>query len=106
MFRNQIGDLVPRMGCDIWVQILKRRLREEYPNNKVVVCDVRFPNEIRGLEGEGAMIVCVRSNIESNKFGDHVSENALDGMAFEHVIENTGTLDELYVKVLILKFYY
>jgi hypothetical protein len=113
------GTEVCRRGFhdDIWVASLENKLRNV--GTDVVISDCRFPNEFDTIKNLGGIIVRVKrspdpewhlhakgalaGNIEDilmlKEFGIHESEWAWYGLEVDHIIDNTGTLDELYAKV-------
>lgn len=84
----------------IWVDSLVARYRGE----NTVISDTRFVNEIKTIRDQGGKIVLVkREDIPSREqmqaSGAHQSEWDWIGCSFDHVIENTGTLEDLDIKV-------
>lgn len=81
---------------NLWVDVAKRRVIALLElGEKVVIDDMRFPNEfemVREIEGLCAA-VARPSAVESS---GHASEGALDDNVFDVVIENTGTLEQLW----------
>jgi len=73
-------------------------------HDRFVVTDVRFPNEVRRLRERGGVVVRLRrpSAEQSDAASLHASETALDAMpddAFDRVVMNDGTLDDLAERV-------
>jgi hypothetical protein len=73
----------------------------------VVVADIRFPNEIELLRSMGGKMIRIRrpgncSHLPT-ELGKHSSETAIDNMpdsAFDYIIQNDGTLEDLQNTVL------
>lgn len=64
------------------------------PRVKIVITDVRFPNEIEMLKQFGGTIVkVVRNKIQLD---NHMSELSIDNLNADIIIFNSGTKDELY----------
>jgi len=101
---------------DIWIASLENKLRNSQDN--IVISDCRFPNEIRSIKSAGGQVVWVKRGelpewydlaVESNLGGFnhmktaypdvHVSETAWVGTNFDAVIDNNGTLDDLYYQI-------
>ena len=104
---------------DMWIASLENKLRKS--NGNVVITDCRFPNEVRAIKNAGGIVVRVvrgpvpewyetlvsmqgqaTSGIKANymkQFNVHASEWEWVGSEFDAVIENNGTLEELYTKV-------
>jgi len=99
---------------DIWIASLEHRLQSTKDN--VVISDCRFPNEIRAIRNSGGQVIwvqrgdlpewydlAVRANSNDAKAreelvskGIHASETAWVGTAFDQVIDNNTTIEQLY----------
>ena len=93
-----------------------------------MISDCRFPNEIKAIKSAGGKVIRVTRGSEPawyeaalsvnrgangnstwaisqrklEKFGVHASETAWVGTRFDLVLDNNGTLDELYQQVMNL----
>jgi hypothetical protein len=92
--------------ADVWVRALLGSIPE---TGNVFLSDLRFYNEFAALKADGW--TCVKlihtSSLERVGTGSngHRSEQELDSMpdtAWDHVIENNGTLEEFYDRLDIL----
>jgi hypothetical protein len=101
---------------DIWIASLENKLRNS--KDHVVISDCRFPNEIKSIKDAGGKIVWVKRGelpdwyelaIAANQGHNwavqdlkmrkiHASETAWVGTAFDQIIENNSTIDELYAQ--------
>lgn len=105
------GTEVCRQGFhdDIWIASLENKLRST--TDDVVISDCRFPNEILAIRRAGGTVIRVIRGTDPEWFhcahhqpskmpelypGVHASEYSWANTKFDHVIENNGTLDELY----------
>ena len=99
---------------DIWIASLENKLRNS--KDHVVISDCRFPNEIASIRNAGGKIVWVKrgelpewydlaidanlgSVVAANELKMkkiHASETSWVGTQFDAVIDNNGTIDELY----------
>jgi len=99
---------------DIWIASLENKLRNS--KDHVVISDCRFPNEISSIKNAGGQIVWVQrgelpdwydiavdanrgSNVALNELKRlkiHASETAWVGTTFDAIIDNNGTIDDLY----------
>ena len=82
------------LGENIWVDTAFSRVSSD----KIVVTDVRFPNEVAGIRSRGGTVV----RVERPRVGprnDHPSETSLIGYNFDIFINNDGTLEDLHRKV-------
>lgn len=102
---------------DIWIASLEARLRNSKDN--IVISDCRFPNEIRAIKQAGGQVVWVQRgelpswHIMASKanngdafaaeklksLGIHASETAWVGTNFDYIVDNNGTVDELYKRI-------
>jgi hypothetical protein len=122
---QQWGTEVCRKGFhdDIWIASLENKLRNS--KDDVVISDCRFPNEIRAIKQSGGLVVRVVRGPEPEwydaavsrnrgpdgnstwalsgrrlaQLGVHDSETAWVGTQFDVVLDNNGTLDDLYQQV-------
>lgn len=104
---------------DIWIASLENKLRKF--NSDVVITDCRFPNEVQAIKNAGGIVFRVKrgpdpewyetlvsmqgratTGIKADymkQFNVHASEWEWVGSDFDLVLENNGTLEELYDKV-------
>ena len=108
---------------DIWIASLENKLRAS--TDDIVISDCRFPNEIAAIKKAGGRVVRVVRGAEPvwynsavsvnrgangnstwalsqrklEKLGIHASETAWVGTEFDAVLDNNGTLDDLYQQV-------
>jgi len=121
------GTEVCRRGFhdDIWIASLENKLRNS--QDKVVVSDCRFPNEIKAIKSQGGIVVRVvrgpepswlehaknymagnrnprfalgKRHLDSTNI--HASEYSWINTEFDAVLDNNGTLDDLYNQVTSL----
>jgi hypothetical protein len=116
------GTEVCRKGFhdDIWIASLENKLRTTKDN--VVISDCRFPNEIASIKRAGGKVIRVvrgpepewydaaisfnrgakgnttwaLSERKLKQLGIHASETSWVGTKFDHVIDNNGSIQELY----------
>jgi len=116
------GTEVCRKGFhdDIWIASLENKIRNS--KDHVVISDCRFPNEIQSIRNAGGKIIWVQRGalpdwyetaVEANKGSNiaindlkmrkiHASETAWVGTDFDSIIDNNGSLDDLYTQVRTL----
>ena len=111
---------------DIWIASLENKLRNS--TDDVVISDCRFPNEIAAIKQSGGLVVRVvrgpepewydaavsrnrgpdgnatwsLSGRKLEQLGVHDSETAWVGTRFDVVLDNNGTLDDLYQQIMHL----
>lgn len=106
----------------LWIASLENKLRKT--TDDVVISDCRFSNEIESIRKSGGLVVRVRRGPEPDWYehavnynagdrrigwaigrsyleraGVHASEYSWAGTEFDYVIENNGTLEQLYQQV-------
>ena len=99
---------------DIWIASLENKLRTS--KDSVVISDCRFPNEIQAIKHAGGKIVwvqrgtlpdwydiAVNANLGHNYAVQelkmrkiHASETAWVGTDFDVILDNNGSIDDLY----------
>ena len=102
---------------DIWIASLEARLRNSKDN--IVISDCRFPNEIKAIKEAGGKVIWVqRGELPSwhimagkanngdafaaeklKSLGIHASETAWVGTNFDYIVDNNGTVDDLYNRI-------
>ncbi len=95
---TQVGrDLINK---NIWVDLLMSDM-DVSDNSDFVISDCRFPNEAEAIKAAGGQVWrVVRPGIEAAN--QHISEHALQGYEFDHVVFNDGTIEDLSSKVFNL----
>ena len=83
---------------DVWIRAAKRRVEAALEAGRsVVLPDVRFINEVEAVRSWGGVVWRVKR--DAAPVHAHVSELELNGYAFDGVVENNGTMEELYRQV-------
>jgi hypothetical protein len=82
-------------GEDFWVDYA---LNSIVDGTKVVIADVRYPNEANAIKVLGGKVFRVERDGVGPANG-HASENALEGYEFDGTIHNWGTIEGLYSDV-------
>ncbi|NDV52913.1 hypothetical protein [Salipiger sp. PrR003] len=96
---NEIRNLI---YSDIWVEIACSKVRRHLEaGRKVVIDDIRYPNEIAMLQYMfGARLQTLKiegADHDEKDFSDaHPSELPLPDAMFSHVLRNDGTVDQLH----------
>jgi hypothetical protein len=112
------GTEVCRTGFhdDIWIAALENRLRQR--TGHTVISDVRFPNEVSSIRNAGGHIVWIKRGADPEwcdtliemrqnstlgictdymrQFNVHASEWAWVGTKFDAVVDNNGSVEQLY----------
>lgn len=83
--RNLIGE-------DFWVRAAMQRASGF---DRVVITDVRFPNEASAIFEADGEVYHVRGQDVANEFSAHASEQYIDDLEVTGYIHNDGTLEDL-----------
>lgn len=98
-----IGTEVGReiLGPDVWVIIAAQKINALGPNAKVVITDVRFPNEVGFVRAHKGVIAQVtRPNNPDAIAATHASEKL--EVKPDYILSNSGTLAQLEEQVSAL----
>ncbi len=80
-------------GDDIWVKRTMQEVAAAGPNDNIIVCDMRFPNEMAALKAAGFTTIRItRADRPIDRDAMHESETALAGAQFDHEIMNDDSL--------------
>jgi hypothetical protein len=103
---------------DIWIASLENKLRNS--TDDIVISDCRFPNEIKSIKDAGGIVIRVvrgpepewydialDENLNKSEKAKwelinrkvHVSETAWVGTDFDAVLDNNGTIDDLFQQI-------
>jgi hypothetical protein len=108
---------------DIWIAALENKLRNS--KDDIVISDCRFPNEIKSIKDAGGIVVRVvrgpepewynaavaynrgpngnaewaLSKAKLDRLKIHASETAWVGTKFDYILDNNGTIDDLFAQV-------
>ena len=90
------GSVKRSVTSDFWVKTVVSIIKAN-PNNNYVITDVRYRSEMKQLKEEfDDQVKSIRVNRFADSPSDDPSERDLDNFVFDRVIENTGTLEDLY----------
>ena len=95
VFGTEIGRKM--FGEDVWINIALSDLRHD---ERIVISDVRFPNEADAIKEQGGMVWRINRH-DFSAVNDHTSEHAMDTYMFDHAIYNDSTVDELANEVFM-----
>ena len=108
---------------DMWIASLENKLRNS--KDDIVISDCRFPNEIKSIKSAGGIVIRVvrgpepewydaavsvnhgpngntswalsKNKLEKSKI--HASETAWVGTEFDAILDNNGTIDDLFAQI-------
>ena len=95
LFRKQFNE-------NIWINITKNYIDNHSEN--IIVTDCRFENEINLIKKMGGKIIIIKRN-NINSVNKHESEKNIE-IDDAYIIENNGTLEELYMNIdeILMKY--
>ena len=96
VFGTEVGRKM--FGDNFWI---KTALKDLVGTERIVISDVRYPNEADAIKQLGGTVWRINRKNHSAVNG-HPSEHAMDNYMFSHVIYNDGTLDDLSDEVFML----
>jgi hypothetical protein len=99
---------------DIWIASLENKLRRS--RNNTVISDCRFYNEVAAIKNQGGQVIWIQRGITPHWYsiatqanrgdsaaqrwldqqGIHSSEYSWAGTQFDYIVENNGSIDNLY----------
>ena len=98
---------------DIWIASLENKLRKQQDN--IVITDCRFPNEIAAIRNAGGRVFRIKrgpdpdwwtlaedylgGRREAPPYGVHASEWSWIASPLDGIIDNNGTIGELFDKI-------
>ena len=106
---KEVRELLQRMGTDVgrklwhenfWVDLCFDDVARQliHNNSNVVVTGIRYPNELHRIKNfTGTSIWVTRPGY--SPVNTHSSDNSLVPEDFDHIFENTGTLEDLKTTV-------
>lgn len=88
------------MGEGFWTQVALNRILKLFDTQeKVVVDDVRFPNELEMIKSLGGKTVWIDRKEAEVSNDTHPSETSVDSTMFDELIDNDDTIEEFIEKV-------
>lgn len=103
LLRNQLKNIIPNIGENVHINAFKLWY-ENNKHKKIVLCDVRFLNEANMIKENGGILIKIYRG--ENKTKDlHQSEMELEKIKCDIIIDNNGSLEELYATLDSIKIY-
>jgi hypothetical protein len=110
IMRDTLPRIIPDMNLgeygNIWLKLFQMHICELQTKcevSKVIISDVRFPDEADAIHSQNGFVIhIVRDTDTEHKIAMHKSETSMSGITPDYVIENHGTVEELYTKIDIV----
>lgn len=104
-FQQALGTEFGRdcIGENVWVNATLRGARHY---DDAYISDVRFPNEEDAIKARGGVTVRIErpgalyTTDEERASSKHISESQIDGLPVNHVVMNSGSVDDLHAALL------
>lgn len=106
------GQMMRQIDPEVWIKKLDRNMRPELGRSRVVITDMRQPNEYKYLKSLGFVMVKVecpdeirleRMRAAGDNFDEsdlnHETEQYIDGFEYDIVIDNSGDMIDLYLNL-------
>jgi len=100
LLRNQLSTIMPELGHDIWVEVIKKKILDN-PDKRFVITDVRFPNECELIKKLGGTLIRVTRKSANTKIDVHESELEIEKLNVDININNDESIDQLYKNINI-----
>ncbi len=91
----------------LWPKALEKTIQQNYPNQNIVISDLRFPAERQWAKDNDIIVIKIhRDNVENKiPYSDHISESGIQDPDIE--IYNNGTIEDLEIEIKkSLQLYY
>ena len=96
-------DVARTIDVDVWIKNAEMFIRK-HPGFSVVITDVRFSNEAQWIKSQGGFVILLESETRGiTNHTAHSSENGLKDSDIDIILQNDGTINELYEKIEELK---
>jgi hypothetical protein len=103
VLRDNANTIFPGIDDKLLVEVMKRKILSEWekdPNTLIVVTDVRFLNELNLIKELNGTLIKINRN--TNQFDTHKSETNVDTLVVDHIVDNNGTKEELFLNAIKL----
>lgn len=101
VFRKDINKIIPDIGNNFWIKLMKIKC-DEIPTQNKVIADIRYQNEIDQVHQLGGIVIKIVRSLtsDSHGFDEHESEKNIDELnGADYTIINNGTKLNLYKKI-------
>lgn len=104
LFREKLSEVIPEMESiehNFWIyrfQLWYEDFKKNNPEGKVIVSDVRFPNEAKIINKLCGKIIKIHRNTGLNK-DNHASEKNVELIETDIILVNNNNIKEYYKKI-------
>lgn len=102
LFREQSIKLLPYIDKNIWVEVMKKKILDEWeknPSTKFVITDIRFQNEAQLVKDFNGIVIRVTRNIMNTNIDNHASEAMIDNLDVDYDVTNNESIEKMYLNV-------
>ncbi len=89
------------LGNNIWVYRFQSWY-ECHKNNNIVISDCRFKSEAQSIKKLGGILIRIDRNNQMSHTDYHSSEQEVNDINVDYILENNGTKEEFYEKIKVL----
>ena len=87
-------------GTDCWVDMVFTKVDALSPDDRVVLSDVRFPNEAEAVRSRGGTVIRINRGIRPPEVVmDHASERESAALKADHILPNLDSLDQFHGRI-------
>jgi hypothetical protein len=87
------------MADNFWLAAVENHI-DNLELRRVVITDVRFPNEVAFVQAKGGRVLKVERPMLHGIIDNHASETGIATLSCDGVIANDGTVEDLHERVL------
>ena len=97
VMQYKIQEILPGIDNKFWIKSFIKQYNDERP---IVISDLRFLHEFEELKKiKSANVFVIRVEREIENMDQHISENDYLNIPTNTIIDNNGSLDDLYEKI-------
>jgi hypothetical protein len=101
LLRKQMGNLIPSLKDNLWINLLQIRYTNALKSNpavRFVVADIRMENEADMIKELNGIIIKI-DRPSKKDVDEHFSEQIDKVKNYDYLISNEGTIEEYYIKI-------
>lgn len=95
--RDIMPVMFPCMKKNIWLQIFCNYYKSFPKEKTLVISDVRFQDEAECVRKLGGVLIRIKRDVADNVEHIHRSEQEINQIACDLIIDNNGTIDDLFL---------
>jgi dephospho-CoA kinase len=102
IMRDQIKLVFPNMNLGesgiIWIHLMENYIKQT--KRDIVVPDIRFLDEADAIKKHNnSIIININRFVKNDEYSLHVSETELDSITSDYILDNNGSIEDLYKQI-------